>query len=112
MIHAAVTLPADLSEAAFTTWVVDLAMLCGWRVQHIRPARTAASWRTPVQGHAGGPDLLLARHGVVLGAELKTRRGRLRPDQRAWLDHLGPSGRLWRPVDAPTIHHQLTQETP
>lgn len=68
---------------------VDLAMRCRWAVHHCRPARTARGYRTPIQGHKGFPDLVLARGGVVLFRELKgyDARGRLgtvSPEQRDW----------------------------
>ncbi|WP_181778945.1 VRR-NUC domain-containing protein [Pseudonocardia pini] len=101
-----VTRPAE-SEAAFAEWVIQAAQLHGWRVAHFRPARTAAGWRTAVQGHIGSPDLLLARDGDVLLVELKTDRGQLRPDQRTWLDHLGQHATVWRPADRPAILARL-----
>lgn len=72
---------AELEED-FTTWLVDAAMRLGWRVCHVRPARTARGYRTPIQGHKGLPDVVLARAGVVVLAELKTETGRTTPDQR------------------------------
>jgi hypothetical protein len=92
-------LTAAMTENDWLTWVVDVAKLHGWRVGHFRPARTVKGWRTPVQGDKGFADLVLARAGVVLVAELKTDRGRLTPDQRAWLAALGPVGVVWRPRD-------------
>lgn len=90
---------ARLRESDWTRTVIEAATLHGWRVAHFRPARTARGYRTPVQGHTGSPDLLLARGGVVICAELKTATGRLRPEQADWLDQLGAHGRLWRPAD-------------
>lgn len=88
-----------LSEAAFTGRVIGIAKTYGWRVAHFRPARTQKGWRTPMEGDIGVPDLILARDGDVLLAELKTNSGVLLPDQQAWLDHLGPHGCVWRPRD-------------
>lgn len=106
---ADVDLPRDLSEAAWTSWVIDAAKLHGWRVHHARPGRTAQGWRTPVQGHVGAPDLLLARGGDVVCAELKTRTGRVRPEQRDWLHNLGAHGALWRPADAGQVLARLAR---
>ena len=101
------------SEADFTAWVIDVAKLHGWLVHHVRPAWTAKGYRTPVQGDAGAPDLLLARDGVVVLAELKTQTGRVRPEQEAWLAACGPSARLWRPADRPAVLALLrTPRTP
>lgn len=90
---------ATLTETDLQRRIIDLAMLRGWRVAHIRPARTVNGWRTPMEGHPGLPDLILAKDGQVLLAELKTERGRLTSDQRAWLAAAGSCGRLWRPGD-------------
>jgi hypothetical protein len=98
-----------MSEAAWTGQVIEIAQLHGWRVSHSRPARTAQGWRTPVQGHIGAPDLLLARAGDVICAELKTDRGRLRPDQTAWLEQLGAHGCVWRPRDRDHVLARLAR---
>lgn len=96
-----------LSEDEFKQRVIDAAIQCGWRVHHSRPARTKEGWRTAVQGHAGLPDLVLARNGVVLLAELKTDRAQPTLAQRGWLSAAGPAGRLWRPADWPDILTEL-----
>lgn len=87
--------------------VIDLALLRGWRVVHHRPARTKQGWRTPTQGHKGAPDLILARRGTVILAELKSQTGRLTPDQKMWQEALGPYHRVWRPSDLPQIIKEL-----
>lgn len=93
---------AELEED-FTDWVVAAAMRLGWMVCHVRPARTAHGYRTPVQGHKGLPDVVLARAGVVVLAELKSETGRLSPDQRRWLAALGGYGTVWRPRDRDAV---------
>lgn len=110
-IRPAPALPsADLSEAAWTTWVIAAARWHGWKCVHYRPARSARGVRTPVQGDIGAPDLLLARAGDVLCVELKTRTGRIRPEQRDWLDHLGDRhGYVWRPADAAQVLARLAR---
>jgi len=79
----------------------------GWRCAHFRPARTAQGWRTPMQGDVGVPDLILARDGQVLLAELKSARGQPSADQELWLEALGAHARLWRPADWPAIQNEL-----
>lgn len=96
-------LPRGLPEAKFQTTVIEAAQWYGWIVHHGRPARTEKGWRTAVQGLAGFPDLVLARRGRVILAELKTDRAQPSLNQRRWLAELGPNGRLWRPVDWPEI---------
>lgn len=100
-------LPLTLSEAAFQRTVIDYALLRGWRCAHQRPALTAKGWRTAIEGHAGLPDLVLSRSGVVLLVEIKRQRGILSADQRLWLAALGEHGRCWRPQDWPEIAEEL-----
>lgn len=97
----------ELSEEDLQTRILQAAELYGWRVAHFRPARTAKGWRTPMSGHPGVPDLILARDGVVILAELKSRRGQPTPSQDLWLEALGDHGRLWRPGDWVAIQNEL-----
>lgn len=60
-----------------------------------------------MQGHEGFPDLVLARDGVVIFAELKTDKGRLGPGQKEWAEEIGAQYRLWRPKDMPQIIETL-----
>jgi hypothetical protein len=100
-------LPLTLSEAQFQTTVIDYALLRGWRVHHSLPAKTGKGWRTPLQGHPGLPDLVLARAGVVILAELKRHRATPSPDQRLWLAAIGGNARLWTPANWPEIYEEL-----
>ena len=94
---------ATLAEADFLSQVVDLAHLCGWKVHHSRPARTAKGWCTPIQGDAGFPDLVLCRPPYIILAELKSETGKLSPAQQDWVAALEVSTsadvRVWRPSD-------------
>lgn len=96
-------------EDDWTSWVIARAKEHGWMVHHARPARTANGWRTPVQGHKGAPDLLLARDGDVLVPELKRDGTYPDPDQRAWQKALGPRGEVWRPRDAVAVLARLAR---
>ena len=98
---------AELSEEDLQTRILQAATLYGWRAAHFRPARTAKGWRTPMSGDPGFPDLVLARAGVLIVPELKSRRGRTSPDQDLWLEALGDHARLWRPADWPAIQNEL-----
>lgn len=103
----------EMSEAELQSMVIQTAELYGWRVHHGRPAMNrSGKWSTPIQGHPGFPDLVLARDGVVLFAELKSRRGRTTPDQDLWLDQLGDHAVLWRPADWPAIQNELRRTRP
>ena len=89
----------SISEAEFTTQVVKLAQVYGWKVCHLRPAKTGRGWRTAIQGDPGLPDIIAARGGIVVGAELKVGKGKATPAQLEWLKHWGLHGYLWYPRD-------------
>jgi len=91
-------LTASMSEATLLRHVIEAASLLGWHVHHSRPAMLGSGrYATALSGHAGCPDLVLARGGVVRLVELKSTRGRLSDEQRGWLDASG--GVVWRPID-------------
>lgn len=52
---------------------------------------------TSYQGDKGFPDWTYARNGAVLFVEYKMEGKYPDPDQRLWLNTLGPLARLWRP---------------
>jgi hypothetical protein len=91
--------PLTVSEAQWQQVLIDTARLYRWTLCHIRPARTDRGWRTPIEGDAGLPDLILARDGVVLLVEVKRQQGQTSPAQRRWLAALGAYGRCWKPSD-------------
>lgn len=80
----------DMSEAELQSAVIELAHLCRWRVAHFRPAPNGrGGWATPVSADgAGFPDIVMARNGEVIVAELKTKAGKLSPEQEAWMASL------------------------
>lgn len=88
-----------MTEAQFTDAVIELAQYRRWRVCHFRPARTVKGWRTAIQGDKGFPDLVLARDGVVIFAELKTVHGSVHEEQEKWHTALGGNVYIWRPPD-------------
>ena len=100
-------------ERDFQRAVIDLARLMGWRVHHTRPALTrAGEWRTPIQGDAGFPDLVLCRPPRLIVAELKRVGGKPTAEQQAWLDALhacaGVECYLWTTDDWDAIVRTLT----
>lgn len=98
-----------MSEDDLKARVIATAQLHRWRVHHSRPALDRRGrWRTPLEGDPGLPDLVLARAGVVLLAELKSDTGTVTDDQAKWLEQAGPQGRLWRPRDWPAILAELS----
>ena len=98
--------------------MLEVAKLAGWRSLHIRPARRSdGSWRTPVAGDGRGwPDLTLVRAPRLVFAELKSERGKLRPEQSDWLDvlRLLPQAEVfvWTPADWDELVEVLTGSCP
>ena len=124
-----------LSEADFQRQIVELAHLQGWLVHHTRPAQNRrGQWATPIQGDPGFPDLVLARDGRIIFAELKSEKGKLTHEQEGWLQQLRPvlsdidvrvtlhetvfrfrcffEGFVWRPSDWPEIERALARLIP
>lgn len=95
--------PLPMTEDQFLDRIIDTAHTLGWRVWHQRPARTEHGWRTAGIGDKGLPDLVMARRGRVVLAELKVGTNKADLDQRAWLTAAGRSGFLWYPRDWPEI---------
>jgi len=98
---------ARVTEADFTATVIELAHYRHWHVTHFRPAWTERGWRTAIQGDTGFPDLVLARRGVIIIAELKTEKGRVTRAQQAWAAAIGDCYRLWRPSMMDLITREL-----
>ena len=101
----------NISEDVFLSIVLRAAKLNGWKVAHFRPAKTSKGWRTPVQGDGKGfPDLVLARKGSVIFAELKSEKGELTHEQKEWhevLSYGDNEAYIWRPRDWNFIIHRL-----
>lgn len=95
------------TETQFQRTVIEMAKILGWRIAHVRAARTEHGWRTPYEGHSGLPDLILARRGRVILAELKVGDNKPTLDQQAWLSAAGTSGHLWFPADMDEIKATL-----
>ncbi len=69
--------------------VLAMARALGWRAYHTRDSRGS---------EPGFPDVVLARRGRVIFAELKTESGRVTRPQLEWLGDL-PGAVIWRPGD-------------
>lgn len=93
------------TEAQYQAAVIELAQRCGWLVYHDFDSRRNAP---------GFPDLCLVRGGRLLFIELKTMRGRIRPEQMLWINKLRECGvtafvaRL--PEDWPRVEHELIRQ--
>jgi hypothetical protein len=85
------------SEADFQSWVVDYARIRGWLCAHLRDSRR--------QDAVGLPDLILARNGLVILAELKSMTGAVKDKQKPWLAASG--NHLWRPCDRAAVEAVL-----
>ena len=68
------------SEAMLQEMIVDAAKFGGWMHFHDFDSRR----NTP-----GFPDLILVRGGECWAVELKTKKGRVSAEQRAWIGALG-----------------------
>lgn len=100
----------DMSESTLQARVIAQARALGWLVYHTHDSR---------RSQPGFPDLVLvhAKQGRVLYRELKTQRGRPRPEQTAWLEALNRAGqdaKVWRPLDLLTeaIHPRRPHREP
>ena len=89
-----------MKEAELQALVIDLAHAYSFMVAHFRPAQTQRGWRTAVAADGRGfVDLVIAKPGHVLFAELKTSVGLTTDAQRKWLTALSPFAYLWTPAD-------------
>lgn len=98
--------PFEPSEEQFQETVIELARRLGYKVAHFRPAmKKDGSWITPVAADGSGFVDLLLVHPIkqrVIFTELKSRQGKLTPEQLIWADILKQAKQeyyLWRPED-------------
>lgn len=93
----------QITETELQAAVIELAKWHRWLVHHTRPAQTKDGWRTPIQGDAGFPDLILTRGGRLIIAELKRQGAKPTPSQQEWLDRCAEAPtvevHVWRPSD-------------
>lgn len=83
-----------MTERELQAAVIDLAKLGGWLYMHITDSRKSAA--------VGFPDLVLVHKttGRAIYAELKSAKGRLRPEQQEWICALTRGAHeayTWRP---------------
>jgi hypothetical protein len=99
-----------ISEEDFQKAVCGFAVASGYLVHYQRRSGFIGkdgTWKG--SGPAGFPDVVLAKaNRNPIFIELKTERGRMRPDQVAWMETLGGVyHRFWRPRDARAIIDEL-----
>jgi hypothetical protein len=72
-----------VSEAQLQSMVLDLARWAGYLAYHTHDSR---------RSRPGFPDLVLVHTttGRLIFVELKSEKGRVRPEQDVWMQHLGP----------------------
>jgi hypothetical protein len=90
-----------VTEKAWQGVVLELAGFYRWVSYHTYDSR---------RSNPGWPDLVLARPPELIFVELKTDRGRVRPEQQLWLDRLVACGQevhVWRPRDLGAVHERL-----
>ena len=85
-------LAAAMSEAQLLATIRRACRTLGLLCYHTHDSR---------RSEPGFPDLVIVGSRMII-RELKTERGRLRPEQRTWLDALTAAGQdadIWRPRD-------------
>ncbi len=96
-----------ITEAAWQQQVVDMAHIWGWTCLHVRPTIGKGGKWTTSTSVVGFPDLFCwhDRHGF-LALELKSERGKVRPEQAEVLMQLEAAGArtlIARPSDIDTV---------
>ena len=112
-------LDKTITEADFTTQVVELAQTLEWRVVHFRPARVFSegveTYRTAGQGDIRGfPDILALKGRRMVAMELKSEDAPgATEEQHEWLvacRFAGAETYIMRPSDWPDILKILDPE--
>jgi Holliday junction resolvase len=82
-----------MTEREFQREILKLAKLLGWRYYHTYDSR---------RSNKGFPDLVLVKGERVIFAELKSEKGKVKPEQVEWLeaiDNTPAEAYLWRPSE-------------
>ena len=89
-----------ITEADFQQLVIQTAEANGWLIWHDRDSR---------RNRAGLPDLLMIRGPVLLFLELKTEKGKVRPEQEAFIGRLKQVKYVHADVVRPRHFEQIAQ---
>lgn len=76
----------------------------GWTVYHTFDSR---------RSNPGFPDLVCARNGELLFAELKREKGKLSPEQLVWLALIESAGiecHVWRPSQVDEVKERAARK--
>lgn len=97
-----------MNEAALQSAVLDLTRWLGLLAFHSGDSRRDSC--------AGFPDLLIAGQRGHIIRELKSEKGRIRPEQADWISRLelgGADVAVWRPADLHSgrVQRELTALT-
>ena len=69
-----------MTEAQWQQIIIDAARALQWLVYHTYDSR---------RSNPGWPDLILVKPPRLIALEVKKEKGRVRPEQIAWIDALG-----------------------
>src|SRR5688500_7334273 len=97
-----------MTEDELLQAITEVATLAGWRWHHVRRSDKALQ-----MGHAGYPDLTMARGGELLFYELKRTGGKPTTEQWEWLDALAEAGvtaEVVEPADLDAVIRRLTRQ--
>ncbi len=91
----------SITEAQFATQVENLLLRFGWKFYHVYE-----QFKYAKRSSRGFPDYVAIRPPRLLFVELKSRAGKVSPDQQEWNDNLRacqcgdmPEVYIWRPDD-------------
>lgn len=92
-VDYATLVATDMTEAQLLSHVRAVARGLGLRAYHTHDSR---------RSEPGFPDLVIVGREGIIYRELKTQKGRVRPEQNQWITDLiraGQNAGLWRPAD-------------
>lgn len=93
-----------MRERDFQAMIEQAAGYLSWRCYHTWDSR---------RSNPGWPDLVCVKKGRMLALELKTDKGKVRPQQAEWIEELGKVpgvvARIVRPADIDEVLEMLQE---